>query len=374
MLGKKKKEELTSEEYLQKAQEQMQDIKEQWSTFFKTGIIIFAALIAIIAICIAWFVSNSNVEATGAKVQAVGSEFDLAAAGTTDNKGWYDDLLEVLPGVQKQSGDKNLLSTDESHTSITWAITKESNIKNQIDRGIEPGSSGSLTFYVIPHKSGSLNVALNLALIGYNTEREGNSEITKENIEKIDSATQRLLEGHLLLFAGYNSDTNSYKGWISEDADQWTMNLAENISLSRTKDGELIWKSENAVKDVAYPVTIYWVWPETLESYLVNSDTYTGRRLLLFPKNLDSSDDNSETLPGNLFKIMCEAGANATSNRYFCWEDTGVFKSAVTENVLSQMRTNFNPVIYGTISVYYNLADQYLGENVRFVKLKLDAQ
>ena len=70
MPGKKKKEELTPEEYGQKARKEMQDLKNQWKIFFKTGFIMLAALIAIIVACIAWFVSNNKVDSTGMNIRA----------------------------------------------------------------------------------------------------------------------------------------------------------------------------------------------------------------------------------------------------------------------------------------------------------------
>ena len=65
---------------------------------------------------------------------------------------------------------------------------------------------------------------------------------------------------------------------------------------------------------------------------------------------------------------------NSEGNRYFYWKESKDFAETVRAEKLSQMRTNFNPVMYGTLAVYYNQADEYLGSNVRFVKLKLDAQ
>ena len=82
MPGKKENEEVTAEEYRQKAQEQIHELKDQWKIFFRTGIIILAAVIVIIAVSIAWFTMNNQVEATGTSIQAAGSEFELAAAGT----------------------------------------------------------------------------------------------------------------------------------------------------------------------------------------------------------------------------------------------------------------------------------------------------
>ncbi len=394
MLKKKKNEELTSEEYRQKAQEQIDELKNQWKIFLRTGLIVIAAVIAIIAASIAWFVNNSRVDATGAAIQAAGGEFDIAAAGadTGSATGKYDDLLEASAGAETTVQDKKYLSTAGSHTSIRWAITDKSNMGNTSNGlGIEPGSSGSMTFYIIPHKDGSLKVGLNLTLTGYSVEASAEEANTadsdnQEKLAEADNPTQQLLEGHILLFAGYDSGSKSYSGWISEDAGTWTINSGENkeIFLSRNDDGELVWSTKNAVKDTAYPVTIYWIWPEMLESYLMKTDSYTGRRPLLFPKDASDPEDSSnnsgsglDTLPENLFEKMCNTkgveGAK-NSNRYFLWENETTFQKTVTPKVLSQIRNNFNPVIYRSIANYYDLADQYLGSNVKYVKLKLEAQ
>lgn len=372
MLWKKKKEELTPEEYRQQAQEEMQNLKNQWKTFFRTGVFLFAAVAAMIILGIAWFVNNNKVAGTGTSISASGSDFDLAAdiTGAASTKGMYDKLLDVPPGTKIK--EQTFLATNDTNNSITWAITNDSNLNNQTDaNGIEPGSSGSLTFYIISHKDGPLSLTLDVTLTGYGYSGEEATESSQ--LGTIDNKAQQLLEGHVLLFAGYDSDTDSdtksYKAWISEDAEAWTRSLDKDadgkpsVSLSRDVDGKLTWTAENAVKETAYPVTLYWIWPERLESYIMSAEAYTGRRPLLFP------DDTY--LPQKFFTTMCTAD---DSNRYFRWKEVETFKTTVTPAVLSNMRTNFNPVIYKSISEYYNLADQYLGENVRYIKLKVEAR
>lgn len=358
----KKKEELTPEEYRQKAQNQIEHYKQQWKVFLRTGIFVLAALAAVIIACIAWFVSNSKVSISGSNIQAAGSEFDLAAAGTRVNNGVYDDLLNVQPGTNINLSDVAYASTDGKHTSVTWAITEDSNMNNKTETGINPGSSGSLTFYIISHKDGKLSVTLNLAFTGYSREENA---ISSGDLTEVGEDIQQLLEGHILLFAGYDAKTNSYQNWISDDAGKWNVNLGtenNNISLSRDEQGNVIWSAENAVRDTAYPVTLYWIWTEILSSYLVTDQQYTGNRPILFKTESD--------LPDDLYKKMC----STESNRYFLVTDQTEFSNVVTEGRLQQMRTDFNPAIYGNMSVYYNMADQTLGEKVRFLKLKLDAQ
>lgn len=401
MLWRKKKKDHTPEEYREKAQEQIQDLKDQWKTFFRTGPIVIAAAIVMIAVSIAWFVSNTKVDATGVQIRAAGSEFDLAAEAKTDVEsatGAYDNLLPVSPGAKLSIGDKIFGYTGEGKTSISWAITDDSNMQNNKDLGIEPGSSGKLTFYIISHKDGPLSVNINLTFTGYHVEgwnstAATNTAVNLSDLKELDKTTQQLLEGHVLLFAGYDEKSNSYKAWISDDAESWNMTLentcikASNVGndtesseaalsgaplLTRNKDGSLTWKIDQAVSEAAYPVTIYWVWPEMLESYLGKEQN--TRYPLLFPK--DSSDtDKLCALPQNLFTTMCATGTNnEKSNRYFRWEDQETFSTTVTADKLSQMRNKYNPAVYGAIAAYYNLADQYLGRNVQYAKLTLDAQ
>ncbi len=381
MPGKKKKEELTPEEYGQKARKEMQDLKNQWKIFFKTGLIMLAALIAIIVASIAWFVSNNKVDSTGMNIRAAGSEFDLAASikNAESINGIYDNLLSVPNG----ENNNEYSVTSGSHTAISWAITDDSNLRNEKDKslGIEPGSSGSITFYIIPHKNGALNVSLTLSLTGY-TLKNNVTELTPESLIEIKADAQQLLEGHILLFAGYDTEKNSYKGWISQDGDPWSMSLNDNSSLSQKENGELIWSIQNAEAEKAYPVKIYWIWPELLESYLLKKESYTGTRPLLFPAEKDesTSDSNLEALPSKLFVKMCEVPAEnpntpVNSNRYFRWETKEAFTNTVKRGeTLNLIRNRYNSALYGNVAAYYDLADQYIGSNVQYVKLTLNAK
>ena len=370
-MQEKKKEGLTPEEYRQQARDEISKVKNEWKVFLRTGIIMSAALIVIIIACIAWFVSNNKVTISTTRVQSAGSEFELAAAAKPNSEtsaGVYDKLLDVPKGTKSSIKNQNFLATDGSNTSITWAITDDSNMNNNTEVGIEPGASGKMTFYIISHKEGSLSVTLDLTLTGY-TEEE--TAVTSSNLQEADKKAQQLLEGHVLLFAGYDSDARSYKGWISKDAGPWSMPLdSEGVVLSRDENGKLTWSVQNAKKDTAYPVTLYWVWPEMLGSYLVKDQSSIGKRPVLFPDDWEENSKHLTELPKTLFTTMC----NSEGNRYFYWKESEDVTGTVTANKLKQMRTDFNPVMYGTLAVYYNQADEYLGSNVRFVKLKLDAQ
>lgn len=387
MRWKKGKEELTAEEYRQKAQKQIELLKNQWKIFFRTGIIVVAAFIVMIVVSIAWFVSNTRVDATGVAIRPADMPFDLAAAGTESNasadRGMYDELLTVSPGASREIDGKKYWSTDGSHTSICWAVTPESNMNNTGEdgkpTGIEPGSYGKMTFYIIPNKDGPLKVTLELVLAGYQIadDKKNAENVTKNDLTEVtDPSLQQLLEGHILLFAGYNEKAGCYKGWISRDAGVWRMSLGSGTEAAvlEVKSGKLTWNNTNAQKDTAYPVTIYWIWPERLESYLRKADGYSGKNPLLFPEDLSSEDKALSALPENLFETMGEVEENSSSNRYFRWEDSAKFQENVTKDTLSQIREKFNPALYSMVAAYYDSADQYLGKNVQYVQLKLDAQ
>ena len=387
MHWKKRKEELTAEEYRQKAQKQIELLKNQWKIFFRTGIIVVAAFIVMIVASIAWFVSNTRVAATGAAIRPADMPFDLAAAGTESNasadRGRYDELLTVSPGASREIEEKKYWSTDGSHTSICWAVTPESNMNNTGEdgkpTGIEPGSYGKMTFYIIPNKDGPLKVTLDLVLTGYQIAdgKKNEENVTKNDLTEVtDPSLQQLLEGHVLLFAGYDEKAGRYKGWISEDAGVWHMSLGSGTEAAvlEVKSGKLTWNNTNAKKDTAYPVTIYWIWPERLESYLRKADGYSGKNPLLFPEDPSSEENALSVLPENLFETMGKVEGDSSSNRYFRWEDSAKFQEHVTKDTLSQIREKFNPAIYSMVAAYYDSADQYLGKNVQYVQLKLDAQ
>ena len=387
MHWKKEKEELTAEEYRQKAQKQIELLKNQWKIFFRTGIIVVAAVIVMIVASIAWFVSNTRVDATGVAIRPADMPFDLAAAGTKSDasadRGMYDELLTVSPGASREIDGKKYWSTDGSHTSICWAVTPESNMNNTGEAGkptgIEPGSYGKMTFYIIPNKDGPLKVTLDLVLTGYQIadNKKNEENVTKNDLREVtDPSLQQLLEGHVLLFAGYDEAAGCYKGWISRDAGEWSMrpDSETEAAVLESKSGKLTWNNTNAKKNTAYPVTIYWIWPERLESYLRKADGYSGKNPLLFPEDPSSEENALSALPENLFETMGKVEENSSSNRYFRWEDSAKFQENVTKDTLSQIREKFNPALYSMVAAYYDSADQYLGKNVQYVQLKLDAQ
>ena len=371
-----KKEKPTSEEYRKEADEHLNAVKDVWKVFGKTGIFVLAAVIAMIVFGVAWFVNNSRVQMESTSVSSAGSDFELAVLGT---EGKWDSKLasDVQTGGEETIDGKLFRATGNGNSSIRWAISSSSNINNDTEEGIRPGAKGELTFYILPKRTGNLSVSLKLALTGLEEKVEG----SKTSTAAVSEVIQDLLEGHILLFAGCegNSSYSTYSGWISEDAEPWIMTLNQdggNASLRFETDGKLTWECY-VESGKAYPVTIYWIWPEVLGEFIFKDGVNIGQRPVLFPDDKeDVSEKNPSALPSSLFKKMCEIEADAVSNRYFRLPsgDTD-FSKICSEEILQNMRKgDFNISAYRNLCAYYNSADQYLGETVDYMNLTLDAQ
>ena len=154
-------------------------------------VFIMAAIVAFIAICIAWFVSNNRVNGTLGSISADMRSVELRTYGKA---GIHDDLLKKITKSESENfwyqlGDavNEFFETSSDKYAINWLLKDTSNVGNyseetptggweaywanppkgveRQDKAIEPGSSGSLTFYVVPKYDGKVELNLNLSLI-----------------------------------------------------------------------------------------------------------------------------------------------------------------------------------------------------------------
>lgn len=383
---KKEKEPLTANEYRKRAEDHRGALTAGWKIFLKTGVFFTAAVCVIVGIGLAWFVNNKEVQTDGMMVQAVlNGDFELAAAGTIADAGaWDQDMLSAIGiGNQETISGGQYVTTAADKSSIRWAITESSQMENRQKTGISPGSAGKITFYIVAKKNGSLTVTLDVALTGAAKSTE--TELPRDALE--------ILKGHILLFAGYDADSQAYSGWVSEDAKPWVMPLSYAeigagadlyAELERTESGSLVWKAENVKKDTAYPITLYWIWPEVVGEYLFCNLRDTGNRPLLFAADpTEENPKDPKALPESLFDKMCQADEDELSNRYFKWasvndtasRDREEFIGFATAEKLRGLRNgSFDVLTYGKLCEYYNRADQYLGESIRYLNLCVDAR
>lgn len=151
-----------------------------------------AALGVIVFACYAWFANNTSVTGQVGAARLNGSRFELASVGS---EGTQDKNLPQeyqVAGNEWKIDNKDGTITDSTNT-ILWRVSENSHLGNYSGgSGIEPGSSGTLQFYVVPQGVDSLNLTCTLEIIPL--------IIQEEKFVPIDNdVADNFLKGHLLV-------------------------------------------------------------------------------------------------------------------------------------------------------------------------------
>ena len=224
-----------AEGYRAVADEHAHTLKDFWKRFMVSGLFVVAALVIILA-CLAWFLNNSQVKATGVGVDTAGARFAISSEGT--QRGVYD----------QEAGQVGLDVADSMNVSAT------SNLVNLSDGEVlGPGSYGLLTFAVARYADDLERVQIDIS-----------REFKGKQGAGVSPAVQSLASGHLLFFE--SRDANGYYESPILD-DKLTIDFSGNTTNSVTK-------------------TLYWVWPEYIQNfvYIGNANYY---------KNLFAADNDS---------------------------------------------------------------------------------
>lgn len=325
-------------------------------------IFIAAAAIALIAIGIAWFVSNSRVDASLGAVSAKYSGIEIGSSGSA---GVHDDFLqEIKEAITYHLPNSNKHDTSQGG-SINWLLNNDSNMNNyndgkrfddqngaglRKDYAMEPGTKGKLDFYIKSHDEGALSLDFSLDVTPYYFNTDTNTQTAVE-----ESAVEAgLLSGHILYFLGETQSDKTIKY-------TWIKDRAFNIVIPA------------AEKDKEYNYSIYWVWPLNLSTILLNEeDSFLNENEVEF-------DDKDET--GTLRNTIA-ADMEKNPEKYFF--------SSLTEKPLD---TNYEEVkaipeirkksgsdeaydrqLFIDLSSYYNQADMKIGAGISFIGVTLRYQ
>ena len=350
--------------------------KEEKRTIARMIVIILAAIAVVVALSIAWFVNNTRVHLTGLIVGADMKNVELKTYGSA---GIHDDLLKEITKSGKESfwyelADNvgNFFETSSEKYAVNWLLSDGSNMgnysteqsdwetywKNQPkgaerqDKAIEPGTSGRLTFYVIPKYDGEVDLNMNLSLIPYKAEEDHYQEITEDK----DRNAKNFIDGHIMFFL--EKETQKEIQWI--------------------KDGTFQITIEEAKKDQEYGYTLYWCWPQSFgEAVLKTGDSYLNNRATLF-----FEFTNGENMRNNIL-LTDDLSMVKKPERYFY--------SNLTKNPLSSEQKELSEITnmynkssgelsetaknaFVELSSYYNQADQYIGSHVDCVRVRLTAE
>lgn len=322
---------MTAAEYRQAADEHVWTLKDFWKDFLVSGLFVLAAIVAIFA-CLAWFAANNRVSATGSTIGAKAARYSLTATGEGEpdaHTGYYE-----RTDAEKQ----NITRLD---TTDAMTVTLGSNLNNESAGSLYPGARGKITFTVKPLVDDLNGVTINLSRV---LKVTGN--VVVEDGKTLTSDAQTLLglvKGHLLFF------TKCDNGYYSDRV------INNQITIPKSKfceDG----KTTNPTKK-SVPVTLYWVWPEYFQNFVLTGNTN-------YYKNLFAAAGDAKSDYGAL-----QADMNAHKANYFYGTVSSV-EAANAPAVSADMSFSDTAIC----SALYNNADEQIGNKAEYIQLRISAQ
>lgn len=181
-------------------------VKKAKREMIRSAVFALAALVVIIIACIAWFTNNTKVTGTTGMISASGSTFELASVG---EKGAFDNTGEPYTEGAAWELDTAQGRRTELNNVVQWRLSADSNIGNDAAKGIRPGASGQLQFYVLP-KVENLKLKFQLNILPMQKTDNKIVAYTGEN----QSTLENLLKGHIMFSYSckYDNDNNGSDG------------------------------------------------------------------------------------------------------------------------------------------------------------------
>lgn len=296
-----------------------------------------------------WFINNKSTAGDDTAMKATDSDFEL---GAFDSSGAFDEYLTAEDGTLLTDIKTEQLFSKISPTAtgggkneIKWLINNKSNFNNysgeNAELGIQPGSSGKLSFYVIAKRDMALDINFSLDTVLYTADAKPISETNADNSDCIiaaDSTEAGLVDGHILFFLNYDENSMLYS--------------------DRITDGSFVFSKPDVKAGTAYKVDIYWVWPYVADQLILpqNDSCFTSKE---YGKII--SDADTEAFKTELVN---------SPERYFA--DTAFDIAAAAENMSKGTASpDFNMEYYNKLNARWNEADQLIGKSVGFIELQV---
>ena len=188
-----------------------------------------------------------------------------------------------------------------------------------------PGASGVLSFTVTPYTDNLDDITISLSRI----------VVTKNNGDA--DATLNLLKGHLLFFEHKNGDYYSSR-------------VTDAIAIAK---GRFCKEGSNKTTEPV-SINLYWIWPEYFQNYVLTGSTGYYRNL--FASVGDAGSDYNTLL----------ADMNSNPTHYY----SGAVGDASSVTVSPEMSSSAMTIG----SALFNNADEKLGDEVDYLKIKLTAR
>lgn len=332
------------------------ETKELYTSLGRSLFLCFVAIFAIVTATVAWFVNNTSVTGDGFSISANDNFRYYLATKAEDMQGKYDDnsddnsilaneikkfysfhginTIETINGLPSFSiGDNKITGNDEKEyivaktDDISLMINYSDNVNNYEASSIEPGSRGTIKFYIIPTKDFDDDITVNIRLAGYRlAENESFTSATASQINFYDTTLGEIVKNHILLFS--SAEDKGYSNYVEPFIDN-DGTIVFSISISRK------WENNNPEE-----VLIYWCWPRKFEDYV-----FVEQKESLF-----SSYDSSE------YKKMID---RIFENRLF-------FAYTGNPELLEKPSSEMSNAQILQWSRGYNKGDQLIGDNVSY--------
>lgn len=322
----------TAAEYRQAADEHVRTLKDFWKDFLVSGLFVLAAIVAIFA-CLAWFAANNRVSATGSTIGAKAERYTIAAASDADPRVGYYERNE------RTNEEKQAIAGLDTADAMT--VTLGSNLNNETAGSLYPGARGKISFTVKPLVGDLNGVTINLSRVlkvtGVGVVGDGGT-LTSEA-----EALLGLIKGHLLFFT--RCENGYYSGRVVDG----------KIEIPKSEfceDGKTTNPTNKSV-----PITLYWVWPEYFQNFVLTGNTN-------YYKNLFASAGNEKSDYGAL-----QADMNTHKANYFYGSANGT-SAAGAPTVSADISSGDTAIC----SALYNNADEQIGDKVEYIQLRISTQ
>lgn len=296
----------------------------------RSAFLALAALIVIGVACYAWFANNRSVSANLSEVSLNADCFELASKGDEGQFDGYVDGGETGIEWSLSKGNTSIIGTQTGleKQTILWRMDSNSHIGNQktSGKGIRPGSSGALEFYVIPKQNRELTLNFRLDITPYkaNTNQKKTVEIAA------NSPVWQLIRGHLLFICEY------------------TANGSTTRQLVDLSDGHFQVVVPSGTDTLS--VKLDWCWPYLLSDAVV------------FDKDCVKAE-NGKTVK----EWILESLTKARDPQYF-------FAGNGLERYIGRIDSDTLEMYLKRLGEFYNKADQLIGDNVDCIVLCLTAE
>ena len=290
----------------------------------KIGVILMLVSIVMIFMTIAWFTMNREVGSSGMGVKTAGLPYIIETrSGFGTYKTQYDSL--------NTQGEEWKISADHNLENHSGAIEE-----GEEEPGLEPGDHGSLEFRVSPQNSDTITVDCLFEVKAYlETKVVDENENETTNISVInDSVLTGYLEGHIMLFAGYDEETGKYTGLIDNN----------NANLQRILTNKTYTKGEDVY------TTIYWCWPEHLSD--LTGDVTGSANIIYDPDEHEAVIAYIARNKDKFFKDCNDSNAKVLTD-------------------LTNLYNTYSNQTYNHYNLKYDNADLLIGNNISYVMLSM---